>query len=336
MITILETSALNTVQDLGRPGYRNLGVGSSGVMDHLALEVGNILLGNAQGDACIELQTYPFSLRFGATTSFAITGIDAEITLDGMKVLPWSVETACAGQVLLIGPPAQGARGYVCVAGGIDVPRVLGSRSTQLRGAFGGLDGRPLEAGDTLEVSTPAHPVSGYGALPPTVAISDELDRGEARTINLRAIPATDYALFTPDSRQRFWQTPWRITPQSNRVGYRLAGEALRLHHTVELRSYGIVPGIVQVPPAGEPIVQLADANTAGGYPRMATVIEADLWRLAQARIGTRIRFHECTHQQGVAAMQPIAAYLDDLRTMVAHYRRSARCRSGAKAGEKA
>ncbi|GBQ12886.1 allophanate hydrolase [Komagataeibacter rhaeticus] len=336
MIMILETPPLNTVQDLGRPGYRNLGVGSSGVMDPLALEVGNILLGNARGDACIELQTYPFSIRFDATTSFAITGIDAEITLDGMKILPWSVETAGAGQVLRVGPPTWGARGYVCVAGGIDVPGVLGSRSTQLRGAFGGLDGRPLEAGDTLATGASTRHLSGYGALPPTVAVGDEYDEGEPRTVNLRAIPATDYALFTPDSQQRFWHTPWRITPQSNRVGYRLAGESLRLHHAVELRSYGIVPGIVQVPPAGEPIVQLADANTAGGYPRIATVIEADLWRLAQARIGTRIRFHECTHQQGVAAMQPVAAYLDDLRMMVAHYQKSARCRSGAKAGEKA
>ncbi|WP_102324406.1 5-oxoprolinase subunit C family protein [Komagataeibacter saccharivorans] len=336
MITILETSALNTVQDLGRPGYRNLGVGSSGVMDPVALQVGNILLANQPGDACIELQTYPFVLRFETATSFTVTGIDADITLDGRPVLPWSVETAAAGQVVRVGPPRKGARGYVCVAGGIDVPVVLGSRSTQLRGGFGGMDGRPLEASDTLTIAADSTLVSGYGACPPSAIMDDVGDSSDGRVINLRAIPATDYALFTPESHERLWTAEWRITPQSNRVGYRLSGEALRLHHPIELRSYGIVPGIVQVPPAGEPIVQLADANTAGGYPRIATVIEADLWRLGQARIGARIRFHECSHQQGVAAMDPIRSYLDNLRMMVTHYRKSAQRRNGAKSGDKA
>ncbi|MGS0646563.1 5-oxoprolinase subunit C family protein [Komagataeibacter melomenusus] len=336
MITILETSALNTVQDLGRPGYRNLGVGTSGAMDTLALQVGNILLGNQMDDACIELQTYPFVLRFDAPATFAVTGIDAAIELDGRTLLPWMVATAAAGQVLRIGPPKAGARGYICLAGGIEVPVVLGSRSTQLRGSFGGLDGRPLEAGDTLRTTGVTLDVAGYGALPPAAVLDAVADEVDARVINLRAMPATDYALFTPEAQKRLWDTPWRITPQSNRVGYRLQGAPLELRHRVELRSYGVIAGIVQVPPAGEPIVQLADANTVGGYPRIATVIEADLWRLAQARIGWRIRLHECSFSEGVAAMQPVNAYLDDLRMMVAHYRSSARCRAGMKSGAKA
>lgn len=335
MITILETSALNTVQDLGRPGYRNLGVGTSGVMDPIALRAGNILLGNQDDDACIELQTYPFVLRFDTAGSFAVTGIDAEIELDGRAILPWMVETASAGQVLRVGPPRQGARGYICIAGGIDVPAVLGSRSTQLRGGFGGLDGRPLEAGDTLRSGGIALDVTGYGALPPAVALDAATDRDDARLIHLRAMPATDYTLFTPEAQERLWHVHWRITPQSNRVGYRLSGEPLALRHKVELRSYGVIAGIVQVPPAGEPIVQLADANTVGGYPRIATVIEADLWHLAQARIGTRIQFHECSFDQGVAAMQPVNAYLDDLRMMAAHYRSSAHRRAGSRTGAK-
>lgn len=336
MITILETSALNTVQDLGRPGYRNLGVGTSGVMDALALRVGNILLGNPEDDACIELQTYPFVLRFDAPASLAVTGIDAAIEIDGRTILPWMVETVAAGQVLRVGPPKTGARGYICIAGGIEVPVVLGSRSTQLRGGFGGLDGRPLEAGDTLQTTGATLDVSGYGALPPAAVLDTVACGDDAKVIHLRAMPATDYELFTPESRQRLWDTPWRITPQSNRVGYRLSGAPLELHHRVELRSYGVIAGIVQVPPAGEPIVQLADANTVGGYPRIATVIEADLWRLAQARIGTRIRFHECSFAEGVAAMRPVDAYLDDLRMMVDRYRTSARCRAGIRSGDRA
>ncbi|WP_141259806.1 5-oxoprolinase subunit C family protein [Komagataeibacter diospyri] len=336
MMTILETSALNTVQDLGRPGYRNLGVGTSGVMDAIALQVGNILLGNQMDDACIELQTYPFVLRFDAPASFAVTGIDAAIEVDGRTILPWTVETVAAGQVLRVGAPRTGARGYICIAGGIEVPVVLGSRSTQLRGGFGGLDGRPLETGDMLKTTGATLDVAGYGAVPPATVLDAVASEDDAKVIHLRAMPATDYELFTPESRQRLWDTPWRITPQSNRVGYRLSGAPLELNHRVELRSYGVIAGIVQVPPAGEPIVQLADANTVGGYPRIVTVIEADLWRLAQARIGTHIRFHECSFAEGVAAMQPVNAYLDDLRMMVAHYRTSARCRAGIKSGDKA
>lgn len=335
MITILETSALNTVQDLGRPGYRHLGVGSSGVMDPVALQVGNILLENEPGDAAIELQTYPFVLRFDAATSFVVTGIDAPIALDGRSVLPWSVDTAEAGQVLVIDPPRKGARAYICLAGGIDVPAVLGSRSTQLRGGFGGLNGRWLQTGDTLAVGG-GPGIGGYGAMPPGMVLARPGDRHDGRLAILRAIPATDYARFTDDSRARFWDTEWRITPQSDRVGYRLKGDALALQQPVELRSYGIIPGIIQVPPAGEPIVQLADANTAGGYPRIACVIEADLWRLAQARIGTRIRFLQCDHQHGVDAMQPTRDYLDDLRMMVGHYRKSAARRAANPIGARA
>lgn len=323
MITILKTSALNTVQDMGRPGYRNLGVGVSGVMDRLALQVGNILLANKPDDACIELQTYPVALRFDTTVSFAVTGIDAVIELDGRVVLPWSATTAMTGQVLRIGQPRQGARGYVCVAGGVDVPVVLGSRSTQLRGGFGGVSGRFLEAGDTLQTAGAEIVPSDYAALPPSVVLRGE-EEERPGVVSLRAMPATDHELFTDEARTLFWTGEWRITPQSNRVGYRLGGARLSLKEPIELRSYGIVPGIVQVPPAGEPIVQMADANTAGGYPRLATVIEADLWRLAQAPIGSRIRFRKCSFQEGVAAMQPVEAYLDALRLVVSRYRHSA------------
>ncbi|NHN89245.1 5-oxoprolinase/urea amidolyase family protein [Acetobacter conturbans] len=329
MITILETSPLNTVQDLGRPGYRNLGVGSSGVMDSLALQVGNILLDNDADAAGIELQTYPFALKFDEPLSFAVTGIDAAIELDGRMLLPWSVATAEAGQVLRIGQPRQGARGYICFSGGVDVPVILGSRSTQLRGGFGGLAGRFLEEGDILRARLGEMLTTGYAALPPSVALRFDAVEEKAGVISLRAIPATDYMLFTDTARERFWSCEWRITPQSNRVGYRLTGEKLELHQPVELRSYGIVPGIIQVPPAGEPIVQMADANTAGGYPRIATVIESDLWRLAQARIGSRIRFQKCSHEQGVAAMQPVEAYLESLRQMVARYSHSINRRQG-------
>lgn len=148
----------------------------------------------------------------------------------------------------------------------------------------------------------------------------EQLDPGLGIT-GLRAVPATDYLRFPERERECFWNTDWKISPQSNRTGYRLKGEKILPEHAVELRSYGVVPGIIQVPPSGEPIVQMADANTAGGYPRMAAVIEADLWRLGQAPVGTRIRFIPCDHSAGIAAMSAVSSYLNDLQKCVSLYR---------------
>lgn len=328
MIAVLATPPLNTVQDLGRPGYRSLGVGVSGAMDRLALRIGNILLGNAEGAACVEVQTFPFVARFDVETAFVVTGADAALDLDGVRIWPWVMTAVAPGQVLTIAMPQIGARACLCVAGGIEVPAVLGSRSTQLRGAFGGVEGRALRAGDVLPIQ-PAEPRGGYGAVPPSrfFAARGKVD-GVAVT-TLRAIPAADHASFTGEAQARFWEGAWRITAQSDRVGYRLQGDALALAAPMELRSYGIMPGIVQVPPAGEPIVQMADANTAGGYPRIACVIEADLWKLAQARIGSSIRFEQCSHADAIAAAAALERYLVTLRSTAALCRRSNARRQG-------
>lgn len=328
MITVLQTSPLNTVQDLGRFGLRDLGVGSSGMMDPLALRIGNILLGNDDNAAAIEIQTYPFTIRFEVGTCFAVTGCDAAIMLDDRIVLPWVVTAARPGQTLTIERPRTGARACLAISGGIEVPRILGSRSTQLRGGFGGLDGRSLQKDDILPVAAHDAP-SGYGAVPPTRFFDTSGTETKRQVIAVRAIPATDFHRFTPQAQTAFWTTSWRITPQSDRIGYRLRGEALPLTEPLELRSYGIIPGIVQVPPAGQPIVQMADANTAGGYPRIACVIEADLWRLAQAPIGTAIQFRPCSHEEGAAAQAPLNRYLDGLRAMVGHYRPSTMRQAG-------
>ena len=135
-------------------------------------------------------------------------------------------------------------------------------------------------------------------------------DTGE---LLLRAIPAAEHDLFG-NSAERFWSEAWKITSQSDRTGYRLAGTPLTLSAPVELRSYGVIPGVVQVPPSGEPIIQMSDANTAGGYPKMAGIIDSDLWRLGQARIGSRIRFVQATVQEALEVEQAIDAYFADIR----------------------
>lgn len=214
---------LNSVQDAGRLGYRHLGVSTSGVMDRLALQCGNMLLNNPAEAACIEIQTFPFSVRFGSQTGFSVTGGHAPMTLDGKPVLPWFALCACQGDVLRIERPVAGARMYLCIAGGLDVPVVLASRSTQLRGGFGGWQGRPLQKGDELPLCNP-YCVDEVGLVPPAQALGLRAEDTDDKTVVLRVIPATDYMLFTGDSLKEFGAIGWQITAQSDRVGYRLKG----------------------------------------------------------------------------------------------------------------
>ncbi|HEY4253573.1 MAG TPA: biotin-dependent carboxyltransferase family protein [Roseomonas sp.] len=334
MIEILDTAPLSSVQDGGRIPYLRYGVSYSGAMDRLALLGGNALLGNAEDMAVIEIQAFPCRLRFTEALDFALTGADCAATLDGAPVLPWWARPAAAGAVLTLTAPRRGARAYLAVAGGVDVPVVLGSRSTQFRGAFGGHEGRNLQAGDRL----PAGPSrqggiagAGLGAEPPELALAADWAPPDlpAGTTAVRVLPAGEYDLFTEEAVRSFWATGWKVTGQSNRAGFRLAGPALAFARRVEMRSHGIVPGVVQVPPSGEPIIQLSDAHTAGGYPKIGTVIEADLWRLAQAPLGSRLRFVPVDYKGGLAALREAAAWAASLR-------RLARLHHGLAAGGRA
>lgn len=314
MIEIVDTGPLNTIQDLGRPGYRDIGVTASGAMDPLALRVANLLVGNEEGAAGIEVQTFPFRLRFGGATTFAVTG-GGSATLDRVTLPPWWSQTAAAGQVLELLPSPPSARAYIAFAGAVDVPVVLGSRSTSLRGAFGGIDGRFLKNEDAFQLGASAGtvlPAGGLGAVPPATALAELFPIAPDGTLLIRALPAGEHDLFGADA-ERFWSQSWKISSQSDRTGYRLSGEPVRPTASVEMRSYGIVPGVVQVPPGGEPIVQMSDANTAGGYPKIAGVLEADLWRLGQARIGSRLRFVRSSYAEARALDKAIAAYVDDI-----------------------
>lgn len=325
MIEILTSHAANTIQDRGRFGARRLGVSTSGVMDPLALAAGNLMLGNDADAASIEVQTFPFRLRFTAATRFALTGADCDANLAGRALPPWWCDRAGAGEVLEIGLPRHGARAYLTVPGGIAVPAVLGSRSTHLRAGFGGHEGRAIAAGDRLAIGSDeagaAHRAD-FGVMPAAVALPGVA--GETPVpgqIAVRVLRAGEYDFFPAEMQRLFRDTTWKISLQSDRTGYRLTGTKLLLPSPVEMRSHGVVSGVVQVPPAGEPIIQMSDANTAGGYPKMATVIEADLWRLGQAGPGARVRFVEVSYPEAVAAMAPVEAYVADIARTAALYR---------------
>ncbi len=314
MIEIEKTTALTSVQDLGRSGCLNYGVGRAGAMDPLALQLGNLLLGNESGAAAIEIPLFPFQVRFLKDCAFAVTGNDGEILLDGKLLPPWWVAQAVAGQRLTVKASRHSARAYLHLPGGIDVPEVLGSRSTQLRGAFGGFNGRGLQKGDQLSAVEPQRKLkTDLGIASPWLRFANL--GAEVQTI--RVLPAGENLAYTEASRQRFWQQDWKITPQSNRYGYRLEGKALVALETMEMRSHGIVPGVIQVPHNGQPIIQMSDAQPSGGYPKFATVIEADLWLLGQIPPGRSIRFVECNFAQARKAWQEQLQYLQQVEKQI-------------------
>ncbi|VVO19358.1 biotin-dependent carboxyltransferase family protein [Pseudomonas fluorescens] len=304
MIEVLSSGALNLVQDLGRQNCMHMGVSASGAMDAPALRLANWLIGNDAGAAGLELSVFPFRMRFEGDISFCCTGAHCRITLDDQPIPNWTKCQARAGQRLVIESPLLGVRAYLAFEGGIDVPEILGSRSTDLKGGFGGHEGRGVKRGDHLNVSSTTPHI---GKCVPVIAPYDRLRLKKELAngcVSVRVLPAAEFGQFTEAAIAAFYSTPYEVTPQANRVGYRLKGTPLHTCQRLELRSHGIAPGTVQVPPAGQPIVQLAEANTCGGYPKIATVIESDLWRLAQTPVGCAIQFIPVTSNDGATAIR--------------------------------
>jgi len=310
VIEVLATGAMSTVQDPGRHGYRRFGVGVAGPLDPLAAHIGNAMLGNDPKCACIEIVLFPFRVRFTEDCRIALTGADARAAIDGTPVWPWWSLTVHAGQVLSLQAPRDGGVAYLSMGGGVDVPEVLGSRSTDLKAGFGGLQGRPLRKGDSLAcledacLGTRQRP-RGFGVRPPSAA-----EAGAA----IRVLPAAEWDQFTDEAHTLLVTHDWKVSPNSNRIGVRLEGPALAMRRKVELLSHGIVPGVIQVPPSGLPIVMQCDAQTSGGYPKIATVIEADQWRIAQTPLGGRLRFEVITLEQAQAAWDGQRRYVEAIR----------------------
>ncbi len=328
MIEIVATAPLNSVQDRGRTGFRSLGIARGGAMDRVAVAAANALLGNDEAAACIEFQLFPVTIRFHAPMIFALTGADASARLDGRDVLPWWTFSAKGGQELVLSTPKVGLRAYLGVAGGIDVPLVLGSRSTQLRENFGGFNGRELQKGDCLRVGSSEgiwlRDPEGYGAMPPTASLQTAAcpDAAPEDTV-LRVMKAAEYDYLDDESKSALWASPWMVTARSNRMGYQLSGPTLKKKRAIEMRSHALVPGVVQLPPSGQPIIQLADGNSAGGYPKVGFVVEADLWRIAQAASGRRLRFVETSFEESRTAERHIESYLTELRRLAGYCRQT-------------
>lgn len=294
-LEILKPGLLTTVQDLGRFGRQDLGVPVAGPMDTFSHRVANQLVGNDPGAATLEVTLIGPEILVGAETTLAVMGAQFEATCDGRPVPTGASFAVQPGQRIKFGRLVQGARAYVGVAGGILTPGVLGSRATHLVSHMGGLEGRALRAGDRLPIEARPAPRPSRKAAGLTLPTS-----GRAR---LRVVPGPQDGWFQPEALKAIAGVSFRISPRSNRMGYRLEGPTLARAREGELISEPVGMGAIQVPGAGEPILLMADRQTAGGYPKIGYVISADLPLAGQLAPGDFIEFVLCSRQEAVTAL---------------------------------
>jgi len=289
---IVKKGALTTVQDLGRWSHMRFGVSRSGAMDQFALRIGNILAGNADDAlAALEVTLIGPWLRAHERFGIALTGADLSPRIDGEPVPMWRFLVLEKGSVLSFGGLVAGCRSYVCFTGGLALPSVLGSRSTHTRGAIGGID-RPLRPGDILPVA-PLH-----GDVDPLVecnVLPDHLRPTNPSVCTVDTLLGPQEEYFIGDSLSAFFEGEYTVTPQSDRMGYRLTGPKLLRHQYGELITEATPPGSIQVPHDGMPIVLMPDAPVTGGYPKVAIATSTSLDRLGQSKPGDTIRFRRTT-----------------------------------------
>ncbi len=281
-ILVRRPGLLTTVQDLGRPGLGRFGVSACGAMDPLALRVANLLVGNPEGAPGLEITAVGPELELLSSVTFALTGANLSASLGGEPLEPWQSHHGVGGDVLRFGARRSGARCYLAVAGGLAVPAVLGSASTDLEGGIGGVDGAPLRAGQRL-VLGPTAPCRPRAA---SVAVL----RAYANPFELRFVPEAGDAARDAAVRS-FTAGAYRVSRHSNRMGYRLEGPQVTVATVREPVSEPIPPGTIQVPGGGQPILLMADRPTVGGYTRVGQVIRADIPKAAQLWVGHPVRF---------------------------------------------
>ena len=304
-LQIIQPGMLTTVQDKGRFGYQRFGMPVAGAMDAFALRAANLLLGNPDSAAGLEATVLGPQIRFLAETRIAITGADVAPLLDDAPISMWQSVSVPQGAALTFRRPQDGMRAYLAVAGGIDVPLVMGSRSTYTKAAIGGLDGRPLKAGDTLSAFQ-APPGSTRARHMPPDAIPAY---GSEQT--LRVVLGPQHSAFTQRGIDTFLNSTYTVSIYSDRMGYRLDGPAIEHKDGADVISDGTPMGAVQVPGDGKPIVLLADRGTTGGYTKIAAIITADLSKIAQSMPGSPLKFSAVSIAEAHQALRRQQAILD-------------------------
>ena len=310
VIEIIDGGMFTTVQDLGRYGYQRYGVPASGAMDPFALRVANLLVGNQEDDAGLEVSMVGAKMSFLAETVLAITGADLGPLLDGRPFPMWQALIVPMGSELSFVGVRDGVRSYLAIAGGIDVPVVLGSRSTYTPSRLGGFQGRALTAGDRLSTSWQTTPDRLEGRR-----LSRKHIPRYGHTHTLRVIMGPQDDAFTQESIETFLSSAYKVTSMSDRVGYRLEGEPVRSTGSAGIISDGSPLGAVQMTGDGLPIILAVDRGTTGGYVKIATVISGDFWSLAQAAPGDAITFQQVDVEEAHRVLEERRDVLEQVRS---------------------
>ena len=316
-VVVERGGVFTTVQDAGRYGYQKYGMTPSGPMDLRSFYWANVLVGNPKEAAALETAYMGLVLRFSVDCVVAVTGADLMARVDQEPAPLYEAFTVHAGETLSFHGIANGARAYVAFAGGLDVPLVMGSAATSARFGIGGYQGRKLEAGDVLKLAAPR------ASLPDMEQRRVYRETFPKGTIRLRVVLGPQQDSFTEKGIQDFFTGTKEITNDFDRMGCRLECEPIEHSGDGNIISDGIAFGAIQIPPNGKPIIMLADRQTVGGYPKIGTVIEADLWRLGQAMPGDVVRFTLVDRSAAVAALREAADWLERLRSAAALYRAS-------------
>ena len=283
-ITVLKAGTQTTVQDLGRPGFAHLGISASGAADAFSFRIGNQLVGNDPNTTALEITLTGGEYEFGSNAVIAITGSTFDASIDGQPISNWKGYNIQKGQCLQINSSRDGARCYVCVQGGFDIPLLLACRSTHLMTGLGGFEGRTLRKGDVLEL---AHASESQCANMNNVeGILKQLNRN-----TIRVTKGLEGDWFTDDAWDSFLNNQFSVSQTFSRMGIRMEGNSIESSAGHEIVTQGVPLGAVQVPGNGQPIISFVEHQTTGGYPRIANVISADLCKVGQLKPGDRFQF---------------------------------------------
>ena len=317
-LEILKPGMFTTIQDLGRRGYLKQGVPVAGAMDSAALRLGNVLVGNEEGCAGLEITVVgPAFTVLEGEGCFAVCGAEVGIIKNGLPVACWTAHRVYAGDSISFSPPTAGVRAYLCVSGGIETPLMMGSRSTYTRGDFGGHEGRALKTGDVLSAGSPDvlwEACEGFEC-----PLSLRPDRNP--NAPLRAVPGPQDDSFTEEGLDAFFSSEYVVTNLADRMGYRMEGPRITHMDGADIVSDATCLGSVQVPGDGQPIVLMTDRQTTGGYAKIATICAADVGNLAQRMPGNKVRFVRATVTEAVELLKREAESLAEVKRLRSAWR---------------
>ena len=305
---VLKPGAFTTVQDLGRYGYLRYGVPVSGAMDTFAHVAANLLVANQPNQACLEITLFGPKLEVLTETEIAITGANLNPKINEAKAPQWQTLKVHKGDVISFGMPRSGCRAYLAVRGGIKVPKVLGSRATCTRGGFGGINGRPLKTGNMIQGFDETKRLNYRLEMPEPLIPKYPREY----VVHVVLGPQADH--FTEKGIETFLSSIYTLTEESDRMGYRMEGPRIEHASKADIVSDGVLPGAIQVPENGKPIIMMRDAQTTGGYAKIATAITPDLSLLAQAKPGNTVKFEKVTLTEARAKLIEFNRKLNTLK----------------------